>query len=244
MKKSILILSLALVTILSLSCAPMRADVQTKPQPGASTPFSSAGTVQKDVPSVVDPNARYLFYMHGVAIEQGGPRAKSYDYSWILNELARRGFVVIGEERSRVRNDVYAQKVAGQVRKLLSAGVPAKNITVAGHSKGGMITMLVMTMLPHPDIAYVNFAGCGREGSGFEGYLQFAKQRGAMARGRLLSAYDRTDQIAGSCKPALDKMTNAVVTERELDIGGGHELFYSPKSEWVDILQAWAERRQ
>ena len=35
-----------------------------------------AGTVQKDVPSVVDPNAKYLFYMHGLAIEQGGPSGK------------------------------------------------------------------------------------------------------------------------------------------------------------------------
>jgi hypothetical protein len=202
-----------------------------------------AGTVQKDVPSVVDPNARYLFYMHGLAIEQGGPRAKSYDYAGILKELAKRGFVVIGEERSRVRNDVYADKVAVQVRKLLTAGVPAKNITVAGHSKGGMITMLVMSSLANPNIAYVNFAGCGREGSGFGGHLRFAEHRASMARGRLLSAYDRSDQIAGSCKPALDKMTNAIVTERVLDIGGGHELFYTPKAEWLDILQAWAERR-
>jgi tetratricopeptide (TPR) repeat protein len=31
---------------------------------------------------------------------------------------------------------------------------------------------------------------------------------------------------------------------RVLDTGGGHELFYSPKAEWLDILQAWAERRQ
>jgi hypothetical protein len=203
-----------------------------------------AGSVHKDVPNDVDPNAKYLFYMHGFAIEQGGPRARSYDYSGILKELAKRGFVVIGEERSRVRNDVYAEKVAGQVRKLLSAGVPAKNVTVAGHSKGGMITMLVMAMLANPDIAYVNFAGCGREGSGFEGYLQFAERRASMARGQLLSAYDRSDQIAGSCKLALDKMTKAVVMERVLDIGGGHELFSSPKAEWLDILQAWAERRQ
>ena len=65
-----------------------------------------------------------------------------------------------------------------------------------------------------------------------------------MAGGQLLSAYDRSDQIAGSCKPALDKMSNAVVTERVLNIGGGHELFYTPKAEWLDILQAWAERRQ
>lgn len=203
-----------------------------------------AGTVEKDVPDAIDTSARYLFYMHGFAIEQGGPRARSYDYSGILKELAKRGFIVIGEERSRVKNDVYAEKVTGQVRKLLAAGVPANNITVAGHSKGGMITMLVMSMLANPEIVYVNFAGCGREGSGFGGHLQFAENLASMARGQLLSAYDKSDQIAGSCKPALDKMSHAVVTERVLDIGGGHELFYTPKAEWLDILQAWAERRQ
>ena len=203
-----------------------------------------AGSVYKDVPDVVDPNAKYLFYMHGAGIEQGGPRTKSYDYAGILKELEKRGFVVIGEERSRVRNDVYAEKVAGQVKKLLSAGVPAKNITVAGHSKGGLMTMLVMSMLANPDIAYVNFAGCGKEGSGVEGYLQFAERRASMARGQLLSAYDRSDQIAGSCKPALDKMTRATVTERVLDLGGGHDLFSSPNAAWLDILQAWAERRK
>ena len=181
--------------------------------------------------------------MHGFAIEKGGPRAKSYDYSGILRELADRGFVVIGEERSRVKNEEYAEKIAGQVRKLLAAGVPARNITVGGHSKGGMITMLVMPILADPDIAYVDFAGCGREGSGFEGYLQFAKHGASKARGHLLSAYDRSDRIAGSCKLALDKMTNATVTERVLDIGGGHELFYTPTPEWLNILQEWAERR-
>ena len=203
-----------------------------------------AGKAYKDVPNVIDPNAKYLFYMHGIAIEQGGPRAKAYDYSGILKELANRGFVVIREKRSQVRPDMYAQKVAGQVSKLLAGGVPAKNITVAGHSKGGLITMLVMSFLADPDIAYVNFAGCGLPGGEFErGYLQFTRNRASMARGQMLSAYDRSDKICGSCKLAMDKMTNAVVTERVLDIGGGHELFYQPKAKWLDILQAWAERR-
>ena len=203
-----------------------------------------AGTVEKDVPDAIDSNARYLFYMHGFAIELGGPRARSYNYSGILNDIAKRGFVTIGEKRTRVQNEVYAEKVAGQVRKLLAVGVPAKNITVAGHSKGGMIAMMVMSMLANPEIGYVNFAGCGRKGSGFGGHLQFAQNRASMARGLLLSAYDRSDQIAGSCKPALDKMSKAVVTEQVLEIGGGHELFYTPKAEWLDILQAWAERRE
>ena len=137
----------------------------------------------------------------------------------------------------------YAEKVAGQAKKLLAGGVPAKNITVAGHSKGGMIAMAVMSILAEPDIAYVNFAGCGREGSGFTGFLRFAEQGAAAARGRLLSAYDRNDQVAGSCKPALEKMTNAVVRERVLDNGGGHEWFKVPDAKWLDVLQAWAERR-
>jgi hypothetical protein len=203
-----------------------------------------AGTVEKDLPNTIDANARYLFYMHGVSIEQGKRRSRSYDYSGILRELAKRGFVAIGEERKRVRNDVYATKVAGQVRKLLAAGIPAQRITVAGHSKGGMITMLVMSRLTNSEIAYVNFAGCGREGSGFEGYLLVPQHRALMARGKLLSVYDRSDRIAGSCKPLLDKMSNALVTERVLNTGGGHGLFHTPKAVWLDILQAWAERRQ
>jgi hypothetical protein len=210
----------------------------------ASASPAVAGSVQKDVPETIDPSAKYIFYMHGFAIEQGGARAAGYNYSGILKEIAKRGFVVIGEERGKVRNDVYAQKVAGQVKKLMAAGVPAGNITVAGHSKGGMITMIVMAMLAEPDMAYVNFAGCGREGSGFEGYLQFAERRALTAQGHLLSAYDKNDQIAGSCKPALEKMSKAKVTERVLEIGGGHEVFYTPKAAWLDILQAWAERRQ
>jgi hypothetical protein len=95
-----------------------------------------AGTVARDVPDAIDANAKYLCYMHGLAIGQGGQRARSYEYSAILKALAERGFVVIGEEHSRVTNDVYAKQVASQVRRLLAAGVPAQNITVAGHSKG------------------------------------------------------------------------------------------------------------
>lgn len=203
----------------------------------------SAGAVYEDVPSVVDPKAKYLFYMHGLAIERSGRRASSYNYSGILKALAERGFIVIGAERDPVHNVEYAEKVTGQVKKLLTVGVPAKNITVAGHSKGGMITMLVMSILAEPDIAYVNFAGCGRESSGFSGFRRYAKTRAPRARGRLLSAYDRNDQIAGSCKQALEKMTNAYVTERVLDNGGGHGLFRKPEAEWLDMLEAWAERR-
>ena len=202
-----------------------------------------AGGVHADVPASPDARVKYLLYMNGLGLETAGPRAQAYQYRDILDALAGRGFEVIGEQRASVRADAYAEKVAGQVKALLGAGVPASHITVAGHSKGGMITMLVMAMVRNPEVAYVNFAGCGQPGSGFEGFQRFGQARGPMAQGILLSAYDRDDRIAGSCKAALDRMTKAKVTERVLDVGGGHEAFYTPKASWLDVLQGWAERR-
>ena len=38
-------------------------------------------------------------------------------------------------------------------------------------------------------------------------------------------------------------MTNAYVMERVLDSGGGHGLFRKPEAEWLDMLEAWAERQ-
>ena len=60
---------------------------------------------------------------------------------------------------------------------------------------------------------------------------------------RLLSEYDRNDQVAGSCREALMKMTNADVKEIIIDNGGGHRIFRTPEAKWLDVLQAWAERR-
>ncbi len=205
-------------------------------------PVLAAG-VHTDPPASPDPGAKYLFYLHGLALETAGPRAEAYQYRGILDALAARGFEVIGEQRGPVRIDDYAGKVAAQVSGLLRAGVPPGQITVAGHSKGGMITLLVMSTVRNPEVAYVNFAGCGLPGSGFEGFQRFGQARGPSARGILLSAYDRDDRIAGSCKAALDRMTSATVAERVLDLGGGHEAFYTPKAAWLDVLQAWAERR-
>ena len=203
-----------------------------------------AGTIIKTVPAVAEPGAKYLFYLHGQALERGGRHAQSYDYSGILRSLASRGFVVIGEERGPVRNRSYAENIATQARQLLGAGVPASNITMAGHSKGGMIVLLAMSLLAEPDIAYVNFAGCGSQGSEFSALARYAEQDAPRARGRFLSVYDRGDKVAGSCELAMEKMSQANVKELTLNRGVGHELFYTPDPSWLDILQAWAERRE
>jgi len=169
-------LSFAFIMLLSFSCA------SKNQQTGETAASSSAGRVYKYVPSAVDSNAKYLFYMHGLGIENGGD---SFNYFRILDRLAERGFNVIGEVRRPAVTRKYAEKIAGQVNKLLAAGVAARNITVASHSKAGMITMIVMAILGNPDIAYVSFAACAKEGSEYEeGYLRAVNHAASMARGQ------------------------------------------------------------
>ena len=52
--------------------------------------------------------------------------------------LQAKGLVVIGEVRRPTKFPVYTSVTSDQVNRLLDAGVPSANITVAGHSKGGL----------------------------------------------------------------------------------------------------------
>jgi hypothetical protein len=90
MKKSVLMLSFAFIMLLSFSCA------STNQQTGETAVSSSAGRVYKDVPSAVDPNAKYLFYMHGLGTEKGGD---SSNYFRILDRLAERNFLSSSAKR-------------------------------------------------------------------------------------------------------------------------------------------------
>src|SRR5215470_5074932 len=98
----------------------------------------------EDVPAKIDPDARYLFHMHGWVVEELGPAGAvrtGYYWRWTIETLADRGFVVISEARSSgTRPQTYALTVARQVARLRAAGVPSDHITVTGMSKGGVIT--------------------------------------------------------------------------------------------------------
>lgn len=204
---------------------------------------SVGGEVFSTPPAQPDPAGRYLFYLHGAALELGGRQADKYDYRGILDALAQRGFIVIGEVRGMTDNDDYADKIATQVRTLLTAGVPASHITVAGHSKGGDITLRIMARLANPDLAFANLAGCGISPRQQRQLARFAEKLAATPSGHLLSIYDRRDAIAGSCEILHKELPEATRRELPLDTGGGHELFYRPDPVWLDPLQAWAEMR-
>lgn len=98
----------------------------------------------KEVLRTADPQARYLFYLHGDIMETQGkgassPRYGVYLYDHIIEHYEDRGLVAIEEVRPKVNPVKYAAKIVTQIRQLMAAGVPAGHITVAGFSKGDIL---------------------------------------------------------------------------------------------------------
>ena len=193
-------------------------------------------------PATADAMGRYLFYLHGGAVERGGPRAyserfnASYDYAAIVKRFVEEGFVVISEARPKdTRVDAYANHVAEQVRLLISRGASPHRIAVVGHSKGGEIARRAAALLGNRDLRFVLLATCG-----FDHYEKsFVEQRGAQVRGHLLNIYDAEDDIAGSCVDLFERAGATDTHEVELRTGRGHALFFTPDEEWLAPLVAW-----
>jgi pimeloyl-ACP methyl ester carboxylesterase len=150
---------------------------------------------------------------------------------------------VVSEARlEQTDAEAYAKKVATQVRRLLEQGVPPSHVTVIGHSKGGSIALIAASELHEEKLNFVIMAGCGKRGSGFRrSFERFLDERAARLRGRLLSIYDASDRLAGSCREAFEKAAVAESAEVVLQTGQGHALFWSPKAVWVDEVVGWAE---
>lgn len=211
---------------------------------------AAAGEIHPDLPEAVDPARRHLLYLHGAWIEQGGlellhPTHGRYEYQAIVRALEESGFVVISEVRKGETDaEAYAKKVASQVRRLLEQGVPPSQVTVMGHSKGGMIALLAASELQEEKLNFVILAGCGRRGSAFgRSFERFLEERAARLRGRFLSIYDASDEVAGSCREAFERAAVAESAEVVLETGLGHALFWSSRAVWIDEAVEWAEAK-
>src|ERR1044071_8516278 len=160
---------LLLLLSLTLACAQRNAG-RTNDGPA----LEREGVVLSDVPEKVDAKARYLFYLSGYIVEAGNRRPVSpkfgvYEYEEILETFRRGGFIVISEARKKDPEiEPYAARVAEQVRRLLKAGVPPKNITVVGASQGSWIAMLASTYLENRGLGFVLIAACSAD----EGFLK------------------------------------------------------------------------
>jgi dienelactone hydrolase len=195
------------------------------------------GQILTQPPAEADPEGYYLFYLHGRIIEEQGPRPEHprygiYEYQAILEALVQQGMVVISEVRASGADPwSYAEQVIRQVEELIAAGVPAEQITVVGFSKGGAIAILTSAMLDNDQVNYVFLAACGS-------WLEARSE--LTPHGRILSLYEQTDQLAGSCQPFFERRNESLIHhELELQIGGGHGAFYRPDARWLEPLAEW-----
>lgn len=202
-------------------------------------PPAHAGQPSYDMPMKVDPSAEYLFFLHNYYVEKNGPHGdcKYYD---LLNAFVDGGFTVISEVRSgKIIPCVYAKKIVGQIRTLLDAGVPPENITVAGHSKGGVIALCVSSKLENPKVNFVIMAGCEIKPL-LDAYPDFRT-----LRGRFLSIYASSDSIASSCDSAFSPVSEGMsITEIKLVSEGGHTLFFTPEKVWLTPVILWKRKGQ
>jgi hypothetical protein len=89
-----------------------------------------------DLPSVISPSAKYIFFLHGKIAEKHGPNGIHpcfgiYDYHGIVNSFVKCGFTVISEIRPQgTKLDKYAGKIARQVKTLLANSIPPEQITL------------------------------------------------------------------------------------------------------------------
>lgn len=193
--------------------------------------------ILKDVPDRPDRSGKYLFYLHGLIVEEAGIRPKSeehgyYEYELILELLAKEGFIVISEARDKgTQVKPYAEKVANQIKKLLNNNVAPEKITVVGASKGGIIGVYISTMLKDTGINYVFLAGL------FERCLQ---DEGLFLYGNVLSIHDRADKLPITPEKYFDRskeLRKSKAMVLNLDIG--HGLIYKPYREWIEPLLEW-----
>jgi len=194
-------------------------------------------------PDTIDTAKPYMFYLHGKIIEdQGIPAISSdygeYEYGAILEILRELGFAVISEQRLKNTDSMeFAKRVSEQVKTLLDAGVPAKNITVVGASKGAGIAIFISDFLENRDINYVILAICNPE------IVEEFRQNDVSLYGNVLSIYDSSDKLAGTCQELFSFSENKGLSRHDeiiLNVGNGHGLLYKPLDDWIIPTVQWA----
>ncbi len=200
-----------------------------------------AGELHHDFPQTYAPEHRYIIYVHGRIIETDGvdavsPRFGLYEYTGIIRALAQGDAEIIAHVRQGdTDGDGYADYLVQQISTMISQGVPPENITLAGFSKGGYITLLTANSLQNPSLRYVVMAGCT------QGIVEGDDARADGLQGAILSMAEASDDIGFSCAPLFSRNPQlSEVNHITFLVGTGHGFFYGADSAWIDEVLLWS----
>ena len=212
---------------------------------------ANADILSSDQLKNADPKATYLFYMHGQDVDERR-RSSEDSFRAVTDALSEAGFMVATEIRPKktLRNfpedhQKYAKHVAKRVKKLMSKGVPASHIIVAGYARGAQLALISSGLINNSRISYVVMAGCPTADGAYKAavpliYKKFAPK----LRGRFLSMTDKHDKDFGSCEDYFALSTKHVdAQEITLNTGQGHQAFLEPRRAWLQPLKDWASLR-
>ena len=134
----------------------------------------------------------------------------------------------------------YTRKVTEQVKTLLITGVPAKNITVVGASKGAGIAIYVSHCLENEELNYVLLSICHPD------TVASLLQEEIYLYGNVLSIYDESDTLAGSCGSLFSFSEGKGLARHDeivLHIGTGHGILFQPLDAWIVPTIQWAGKQ-
>lgn len=188
------------------------------------------------IPLNIDSDGKYIVYSHGLIVEGIDPRPVHpdwgiYDFPAIKDALAEPDFTVIALHRPKgIDAKTHSLKLASVVRKLMSKGVRAEQITMVGFSQGGYITALASNELVDTPIDTVILAACWS-------WIEMEKE--VKLNGNVLSIFELSDGV-GSCN-SLGKRSEAIYSFKEISINTGlnHGAFFQPRSQWIEPIKDW-----
>lgn len=130
----------------------------------------------------------------------------------------------------------YANRIADEIRNLISRGVAPQNINVVGGGTGSAIALLTSAAVGSSHVGYVVLGGCDE--------MLKTQYRFRLA-GNVLAIRDAADAGAGSCRPfwsSAPKLRN----QRDLVLNTGHgvALFATARDEWLAPLADWTRGGQ
>lgn len=197
----------------------------------ARTPASAGTQVAK----------KHLFFLHNRWLEshdqeEPHPVYGLVEYNEMLAAFTTAGLTVHSEFRPADTDHLaYARKIVQQINRLLEQGVPARNITVAGTSKGGYIAQYVATYAQNQDLNFV-FIGSFRASD----LVDFPDINYC---GNVLMISEESDILSGSALKRKERSTCPLThfRELELDNGLGHGFLFRASPEWIEPTIAWAK---